>query len=81
MSSTTEQPRGQADAPPTRRELIFYTLGNSAVVMGNGLIQSLQFPIFNMLLGVNPGMIGTIAGILRLWDALLDPVMGLICPQ
>lgn len=76
MPSITEQPRGQADAPPTRRELIFYTLGNSAVVMGNGLIQSLQFPIFNMLLGVNPGMIGTIAGILRLWDALLDPVMG-----
>lgn len=65
-----------AAVPPTRRELILYALGNAAVVMGNGLINALQFPIFNMVLGLSPGMIGTIAGISRVLDALADPVMG-----
>ncbi len=71
-------PTPGAPVPPTRRELIIYALGNAAVVMGNGLINALQFPIFNMVLGLSPGMIGTIAGVSRVFDALADPVMGQI---
>lgn len=77
--NNSAHPAGELSAPkPTRGELLTYAFGNSAVVMGNGLINALQFPIFNMLLGVNPGMIGLIAAVGRIWDAITDPVMGQI---
>jgi glycoside/pentoside/hexuronide:cation symporter, GPH family len=63
---------------PTRAELITYAFGNTAVTAGNGALQSLAFPILNMLLGVNPGLIGTLGAIVRLWDAITDPIMGQI---
>lgn len=42
------------------------------------MISSLQNPIFNMVLGVSPGLLGTVSAICRLWDAFTDPLMGYI---
>jgi len=75
----TETKNSPAEVPvPTQKELLIYAFGCTAATMGNGLINALKFPIFNMLLGVNPGLIGTIAAVGRLWDAISDPVMGQI---
>lgn len=72
-------PAPSADVPkPTRAELITYAFGNTAVAAGNGALQTLAFPILNMLLGINPGLIGTISAFVRLWDAITDPIMGQI---
>lgn len=79
MKPTSGQPSTPpTTAPPSRHELVIYALGNTAVVMGNGLINALQFPIFNMVLGLSPGMIGTLAGLSRIMDSLADPVVGQI---
>lgn len=62
--------------PPTRQELLLYSTGNLSSSLGQGVVQALNFPIFNMLLGVSPGFIGSVAALARLWDAFTDPVMG-----
>jgi GPH family glycoside/pentoside/hexuronide:cation symporter len=68
-------PQGEPP-PPTRRELSLYAAGTATSSLGGGVIASLQNPIFNMVLGVSPGLLGTVAAICRLWDAFTDPVMG-----
>ncbi|MEN8255884.1 MAG: MFS transporter [Verrucomicrobiota bacterium] len=39
---------------------------------------SMVGPIFNINLGISPAVIGVIAGLSRLWDAINDPMMGKI---
>lgn len=63
-------------SPPTRRELMLYALGTTATGLPTGAISSLNFPIFNMLLGVNPGWLGTVGAIANFWDALIHPLIG-----
>ncbi len=46
--------------------------------LGNQGLKELALPFFNILLGLNPVMIGLILGSMRIWDAITDPVMGLI---
>ncbi len=41
-----------------------------------GTLHILSGPILNITLGVNPAAIGTVIFIQRLWDALLDPLLG-----
>ncbi len=43
--------------------------------MGNGLLNALQYPIFNMLLGISPGVIGSIGGIFMFMSAIWDPAV------
>lgn len=62
--------------PPTRQELLRYSAGTTTTNLVFGMINSLQFPIFNMVLGLNPGWLGMVAAIARVWDAFTDPVMG-----
>lgn len=78
MSLPSASPAPAPVPPPTRKELVLYSTGNIASSLGQGVVQALNFPIFNMLLGINPGLIGTVAAVARLWDAFTDPVMGYI---
>lgn len=72
-----EAPRAaEPPSPPTRRELLCYSVGNSASSLGNAMFAMLNYPIFNMALGLNPGRMGTMATIRRVWDAITDPVIG-----
>lgn len=38
----------------------------------------MTMPVYNVLLGVNPVLIGFILGFFRLWDAFTDPIIGKI---
>lgn len=64
--------------PPTRKELLSYSAGTATTNLAFGMVNGLKLPVFNMVLGLNPGWLGMVAAIARIWDAFTDPVMGYI---
>ena len=50
--------------------------GEAAINIGINLPKSFAFPIYNLVLGVNPTLLGIALLVPRLWDAVLDPLMG-----
>jgi GPH family glycoside/pentoside/hexuronide:cation symporter len=52
--------------------------GYLAIFYGNSGVKSLAIPVYQMVLGVNPAMLGLVLAIPRFWDALTDPVVGII---
>lgn len=59
-------------------EKIAVGLGGMTMFHGNATVKGTAMPFFNMLLGVNPALLGIALAIPRLWDAITDPVMGRI---
>ncbi|MEM8782843.1 MAG: MFS transporter [Planctomycetota bacterium] len=57
---------------------IAYATGTGVDLWAAWLFLTLVFPIYNMELKMNPGWIGLILLIYRLWDAVTDPIMGSI---
>lgn len=56
---------------------ITFSAGGTMDYVATGLSTSvLWMPYFNIGLGINPAILGTILMILRGWDAFVDPVMG-----
>ena len=60
------------------RERLSYGLGTAGEQFPNFLIQTYLFFYFNVVVGLNAGIIGTIMLIARVWDAVNDPMMGVI---
>ena len=57
---------------------VVYGLGAIAEnTMQNG-INNMANPFFNVALGVSPALLGVATSIFRIWDAVTDPIMGLI---
>lgn len=52
--------------------------GEAAINLGINLPKQFAFPIFNLVLGVSPTLLGIALFVPRLWDALIDPLMGSI---
>jgi len=52
--------------------------GYLAIFYGNAGVKSLAIPVYQMVLGVNPALLGMVLAIPRFWDALTDPVVGMI---
>ena len=52
--------------------------GEAAINIGINLPKNFAFPIYNLALGVSPTLLGVALLVPRLWDALIDPVMGSI---
>lgn len=42
----------------------------------NAFFQQLAYPLFNIFLGMNPGLIGLMLGLRKFWDAFTDPLIG-----
>ncbi len=53
-----------------------YGFGILSDHIGVNTLNQLANPIFNITLGVNPLLIGTALGIMRIWDGLTDPLFG-----
>lgn len=51
-------------------------MGGFSLFFGSITIQSMAIPVYQMLLGVTPVMLGLAMTVPRLWDAFLDPVVG-----
>ena len=55
-----------------------YGLGGLAENTMHNAVNNMANPVFNLGLGVSPAMVGVGTAIFRLWDAVTDPVMGVI---
>jgi GPH family glycoside/pentoside/hexuronide:cation symporter len=58
------------------KDCMLLGLGGFSLFFGSMTIQSMAIPVYQMLLGVTPVMLGLAMTIPRLWDAFLDPVVG-----
>ncbi len=52
--------------------------GGLTTFLGNVSVSSTATPFYQMMLGMNPALLGTLLAIPRLWDAITDPIMGRI---
>lgn len=52
-------------------------IGSLALFYGNAGVKSLAIPVYQMVLGVNPALLGVVLAIPRFWDALTDPIVGI----
>ncbi len=63
------------------RERLGYGLGTAGEQFPNFLVQTFLFGYFNLVVGLNAGIISTIMLIARIWDAVNDPMMGIIADR
>lgn len=63
------------------RERLGYGLGTAGEQFPNFLIQTYLFGYFNLVVGLNAAVISTIMLIARIWDAVNDPMMGVIADR
>jgi len=67
--------KGWRDRLPTPTKL-FYGLGTAVDMWGLWLYPSVAFAVFNMYLGVSPWLVGLALTLIRVFDAIVDPVVG-----
>jgi len=53
-----------------------YSLGTAVDMWGLWLYPSVAFAVFNLYLGVPPWLVGLALTLLRIYDAIVDPIMG-----
>ena len=53
-----------------------YSLGTAVDMWGLWLYPAVAFAVFNMYLGVEPWLVGLGITLIRIWDALIDPIVG-----
>lgn len=56
--------------------MLGYGVGGMAMSLGIEGPKALIAPFYNIILGVNPALLGTILMLARVWDAVTDPIMG-----
>jgi len=55
---------------------MFYSLGTAVDMWGIWLYPAVAFAVFNMYLGIQPWLVGLALTLIRVWDALVDPLVG-----
>ncbi|MBD3380311.1 MAG: MFS transporter [Candidatus Omnitrophica bacterium] len=53
-----------------------YSLGTAVDMWGLWLYPAVAFAVFNIYLGVEPWLVGLALTLIRVWDAIVDPIMG-----
>ncbi len=61
-----------------RQTKMAYSLGTAIDMWGLWLYPAVAFAVFNMYLGVAPWLVGLALTLIRIWDALIDPIVGWI---
>jgi glycoside/pentoside/hexuronide:cation symporter, GPH family len=61
-----------------RKELLAFSIGGLPLNLGVESLKQLAYPVYNIILGVNPAWIGLVLMLSRLFDACADPLMGWI---
>jgi GPH family glycoside/pentoside/hexuronide:cation symporter len=85
MNTTPETPSAPApskdEAPHPvlpLREKIAFGAGEFTNRYGENGVNDIATPVYNIILGVSPALVGTVLMVMRLWDAITDPIMGFI---
>ena len=60
--------------PPVTK--MTYGLGTAVDMWGLWLYPGVAFAVFNIYLGVSPWLVGLALTIVRIWDAVMDPIIG-----
>lgn len=55
---------------------VSYSLGTAVDMWGLWLYPAVSFAVFNMYLGIQPWLVGLALTLIRVFDAVVDPVMG-----
>ena len=55
---------------------VFYSLGTAVDMWGLWLYPAVAFAVFNMYLGIQPWLVGLALTLVRVWDAITDPIAG-----
>jgi len=55
---------------------LFYGLGTALDMWGLWLYPAVAFAVFNMYLGIEPWLVGLGLTLIRVWDAIVDPIVG-----
>jgi len=55
---------------------IAYSLGTAVDMWGLWLYPAVAFAVFNMYLGIEPWLVGLALTLIRVWDAIVDPIVG-----
>jgi len=77
-SINTPRSNGVSEGRLPLKTRVAYGFGGFVEQIMSNTFGQLAFPIYNIALGVNVGMIGVLMGITRLTDALTDPLVGVI---
>ncbi|MBN1516464.1 MFS transporter [Candidatus Sumerlaeota bacterium] len=77
MSESSKKPTAPRDRVPFWEKLAL-GVGALSAFFGYAGVSTLAYPVYNMLLKVNAGWVGTALMIPRIWDAFSDPIMGYI---
>ena len=64
-----------ADAVPVKEKFAYGLRAFSQQLGGNG-ITMFAFPAYGMILGLDPALIGLVFALMRLYDAVTDPLVG-----
>ncbi|MEX0326493.1 MAG: MFS transporter, partial [Puniceicoccaceae bacterium] len=60
------------------KEKIAFGAGEFTNRYGENGVIDIATPVYNIILGVSPALIGTVMMVMRIWDAITDPIMGFI---
>ena len=74
-ANSIEKKKASRDRLPLVTKLS-YSLGTAVDMWGLWLYPSVAFAVFNMYLGVEPWLVGLALTLIRIWDALIDPIVG-----
>ena len=55
---------------------VSYSLGTAVDMWGLWLYPAVAFAVFNLYLGVQPWLVGLALTLIRVWDAIVDPLVG-----
>ena len=76
-SDTATSNQSNNSAVSFKEKLAFGT-GEFTNRHGENGVNDIATPVYNMILGMSPALIGTVLMLMRLWDAITDPIMGYI---
>ena len=76
-SDTASSNQTKNSAVSFKEKLAFGT-GEFTNRYGENGVNDIATPVYNMILGMSPALIGTVLMLMRLWDAITDPIMGYI---
>ena len=75
-SDPAENSKEATSSKLTLREKGAFGAGEFANRYGENGVNDIATPVYNIILGLNPAAIGTVLMLMRLWDAITDPIMG-----
>jgi glycoside/pentoside/hexuronide:cation symporter, GPH family len=69
-------PRKADEGLLTAKQKLAYGTGYWSVILANKGVDEFAKPVYNIILGLNPALVGIVLTLQRAWDAITDPLIG-----